>query len=67
MVFNATINNVSAISLWGGGSFISEGTGVLGVSNRSAQVPDKLHHIILYRVHPAKKGSKRMSVMSALY
>ena len=39
MVFNATFNNVSAILLGGGGSFIGEGTGVLGVSNRSAASP----------------------------
>jgi hypothetical protein len=39
MVFNATFNNVSAILLGGGGGFMGGGTGVLGVSTRSAAGP----------------------------
>jgi hypothetical protein len=43
MVFNATYNNISAISWWS----------VLLVEESIdlSQVTDKLYHIILYRVH----------------
>jgi len=45
MVFNATFNNISAIS-WRSVLLLEE-TGVLG-KNYHPQVTDKLYHIILY-------------------
>jgi hypothetical protein len=45
MVFNATFNNITAIS-WQAVLLVEE-TGVLGGNHRPAQVTDKLYHIRL--------------------
>jgi len=50
MVFNATFNNISAISWW---SVLLVGeTGVHGETTDLSQVTDQLYHM-LYRVHLA--------------
>jgi hypothetical protein len=46
MVFSATFNNISAISWWL--TLLVGATGVHGENHRSAQVTDKLYHILLY-------------------
>jgi hypothetical protein len=46
MVFNATFNNILAISWWS--VLLVEETGVTGENTDLPQVTDKLHHIILY-------------------
>ena len=46
MVFNATFNNILAISWWS--VLLVEETGVTGENTDLPQVTDKLDHIILY-------------------
>ena len=46
MLFNATFNNISVISWWS--VLLVEES---GESTDLSQITDKLHHIMLYRVH----------------
>ena len=54
MVFNATFDNISVISLRL--VLLEEETGVPGESTNLPQVIDKLYHINLYQVHFAISG-----------
>jgi len=54
MVFNANFNNISAIWWWS--VLLVEETGESEKTTDPSQVTDKLHHIMLYRVHLAMNG-----------
>jgi hypothetical protein len=51
MVLNATFHSISAISWWS--VLLVEENGVPGETTTLLQVTDKLHNIMLYRVHLA--------------
>ena len=56
MVFNATFNNIPAISWWS--VLLVEETGGPEKTTDLLQVTDKLYHIMLYQVNIARLGFK---------
>ena len=65
MVFNATFNNISAISWWS--SFIGGGNQSSMKTTDLLKVTDKHYHIMLYQVHLAMNGVRSRNVSGDMH